>query len=93
MSESKSMPSPAALPPKDDPNHPTDKAQLIERMAREMRTASGGELPHSFCVEQVKRKLAGKTAETAAANTAAAFSAKTAQTGGRSVFHSWAMPE
>jgi hypothetical protein len=93
MSESKSMPSPAAVPPKDDSNRPIDKAELIERMAREMRVASGGELPHSFCVEQVKRKLAGKTAETAAASSAAALSAKTAQAGGRSVFHSWAMPE
>jgi hypothetical protein len=93
MSESKSMPSPAALPPKDDPSRTIDMADLVERMASEMRVASGGELPLSFCVEQVKRKLAGKTSETAAANSAAVLSAKTAQTGGRSVFHSWAMPE
>lgn len=93
MSESKSMPSPAALPPKDDPSRAIEKAELIDRLAREMRVASGGELPHSFCVEQVKRKLAGKSAETAAANSVAALSAKKAQAGGGSVFHSWAMPE
>lgn len=91
MSDQKSMPSPAAMPPRDDQPRLLDKAELIARLAHEMRVASGGELPLSFCVAQVKRKLAGKHAETAAANGTAALSAKPEKAGGGSVFHSWAL--
>jgi hypothetical protein len=93
MTESKSMPSPAKLPPKDVQSRLFDTTALVERLASEMRANSGGELPHSFCVEQVKRQLAGKQAETGAANDPAFPSVKTAQAGGRSVFHAWAMPD
>jgi hypothetical protein len=64
--------------------------ELIERLAAEMRTKSGGELPHAFCVEQVKRQLAGKSAENAAANAAAAPIVPAERA---SVFHSWAISE
>ncbi|MBD8650929.1 MULTISPECIES: hypothetical protein [Rhizobium/Agrobacterium group] len=63
--------------------------ELVERLAVEMRARSGGELPHAFCVEQVKRQLAGKSAESGAANAAhMMIPAERA-----SVFHSWAISE
>ena len=64
--------------------------EMIERLATEMRVRSGGELPHSFCVEQVKRQLAGEAAETGAAN-APQMPAKAPEQ--QSVFHSWAISE
>ncbi len=46
----------------NDPDSPRSNSETVERMAWEMRARSGGELPYSFCVEQVKRQLAGKAA-------------------------------
>lgn len=60
--------------------------EMIEQLAQDMRRMSGGELPHAFCIEQVKRQLAGKPAETAAAN-----AVRTPDKS--SVFHAWAMAE
>jgi hypothetical protein len=87
------MPSHLASPAGDADPKLLQQSELIDRLATEMRVASGGELPHSFCVAQVKRQLEGKSSETSAANDKARPSAKSAEAGGRSVFHSWAMPE
>ncbi len=92
MTLSKSMPSPAPQSAAEDQSRLIDKDELIERMATEMRVGSGGELPHSFCVEQVRRQLAGKQAEASAANDTTAQPTRKAQ-GGGSVFHAWALPE
>ncbi|MGK6312458.1 hypothetical protein [Neorhizobium sp. DT-125] len=64
--------------------------EMIDRLATEMRARSGGELPHSFCVEQVKRQLSGKPAETAAANDGPVQRKPPEQP---SVFHAWALSE
>ncbi len=64
-------------------------SQLIERLAAEMRETGDRELPLSFYVEQVKRKLANETA---------ANDDKVAEPAGpavatSSVFACWALPE
>ncbi len=58
--------------------------ELIDRLAAEMRATGDRELPHSFYVEQVKRKLANDDRVELTNVPAAATS---------SVFHCWAMPE
>ncbi|MBW6423031.1 hypothetical protein KX729_16355 [Rhizobium sp. XQZ8] len=88
MIASTSMPAPEA-PARQDPPRLLNSPELIERLATEMRARSGGELPHSFCVEQVKRQLAGKSVETGAAN-APQMPLRPEQ---RSVFHAWAFSE
>ncbi len=69
---------------------PVTPPEMIERLATEMRAKSGGDLPHAFCVEQVKRQLAGKTYETAAANDQPGERKTPLQV---SVFESWALCE
>ncbi len=87
MTASTSIPMPNASDAKDA-LRTTDSPQIIERLATEMRVKSGGELPHAFCVEQVRRQLAGKAYETAPANDQPARH-KTSQEA--SVFEAWAL--
>ncbi|MFB9952269.1 hypothetical protein ACFFP0_25790 [Rhizobium puerariae] len=89
MTAPNSMPMPDVSPVRDM-SRSLNTPELIDRLATEMRVRSGGELPHSFCVEQVKRQLAGKAAETSAANDEPARLKTPEQT---SVFNAWAMPE
>jgi hypothetical protein len=89
MIASTSMPMPD-VPVRQDPPRLLNSPELIERLATEMRARSGGELPHSFCVEQVKRQLAGEAAETGAANAPRIAGKQSEQV---SVFHSWAISE
>ncbi|TWF54586.1 hypothetical protein [Neorhizobium alkalisoli] len=70
---------------------PINTPEMIDRLANELRVKSGGELPHAFCVEQVKKQLAGKATETAAANDETAHQKPQDQKA--SVFHSWAISE
>ncbi len=75
-----------------------DPPEMIDRLATEMRARSGGELPHSYYVEAVRRKLGGQTADMpengAAANDAGAKTpANTPAAPGNSVFHAWAIGE
>lgn len=72
-------------------SRPIDTSEMIDRLANELRVKSGGELPHAFCVEQVKKQLAGKATETAAANDEQAH--QKLQDQKTSVFHSWAISE
>lgn len=58
MTTSNSMPRSVA-PVEGDANRTLSKSELIDRLAMEMRAKSGGELPLSFCIAQVKRQLAG----------------------------------
>ncbi len=88
MTASKSMPRPVA--DGDTNSKILEKSELIDRLATEMRTKSGGELPLSFCIAQVRRQLAGIQPETSAANDKAAMPVNTTV---GSVFHSWAMRE
>jgi hypothetical protein len=67
-----------------------DTPEMIDRLATEMRARSGGELPHAFYVEQVRRQLAGKLVQTSAANDEKAQEIAPEQT---SVFHAWALSE
>ncbi|KXG85885.1 hypothetical protein [Agrobacterium bohemicum] len=64
-------------------------SELIDRLAAEMRATGDRELPHSFYVEQVKRKLAND----AAANDDKAVSSRVPAAATSSVFHCWAHPE
>ncbi|MCJ9671184.1 hypothetical protein MOV61_13560 [Neorhizobium sp. BETTINA12A] len=83
-----SMPMPEAS--KDRDSRSLDTAEMIDRLATEMRARTGGELPHSFYVDQVRRQLAGKSVAMSAANT------ETAREKGKeeaSVFHAWAFSE
>jgi len=89
MIASNSMPVPD-VPVRPDSPRLLNTPEMIERLAMEMRARSGGELPHSFCVEQVKRQLAGEPVETGAAN-APQMPAKASEQS--SVFHSWAISE
>jgi hypothetical protein len=66
---------------------PTSK--LIDRLAAEMRATGDRELPHSFYVEQVKRKLANE----AAANDDKVETSRVPAAATSSVFHCWAHPE
>jgi hypothetical protein len=86
MSASHNLP----LPGKSGTPRPLDTAEMIDRLATELRVKSGGELPHAFCVEQVKKQLAGQVAETSAANDEQAQKKPGEQ---KSVFHSWAISE
>jgi hypothetical protein len=63
--------------------------ELIDRLAAEMRATGDRELPHSFYVEQVKRKLAND----AAANDDRLEPRSIPAAATSSVFHCWAMPE
>jgi hypothetical protein len=91
MTASKSMPSPIASPPGGVDAKILQQSELVDRLATEMRVASGGELPHAFCVAQVKRQLEGKSSEKSAANDKSASPPKAAAaTGDGSVFHAWA---
>ena len=93
MMESRTTPSPA-VSGGNDARHSwvVDRTILIERLATEMRLGSGNELPHSFCVAQIKRQLSKKDGGTGPTYDTPATSG-TRGTSGSSVFHSWAMRE
>ena len=63
--------------------------ELIDRLATELRATGDRELPHSFYVEQVKRKLANETA----ANDDKVNLGRTSAAATSSVFNCWARPE
>lgn len=86
---SKSMPQVATG---NDLSRFTETSELIDSLATQMRATGDRELPHSFYVEQVKRKLANEKASQSAANDDA-VSVKVTGTPPSSVFHSWAIPE
>ncbi|MCC2610689.1 hypothetical protein [Neorhizobium petrolearium] len=73
-----------------DMSRPLDTPEMIDRLATEMRVKSGGELPQSFCIEQVKRQLSGKFPKASAANDEPAQMKPAEQP---SVFHAWALSE
>ncbi len=79
-----SMPMPDASENKDARS--LDTADMIDRLATEMRARTGGELPHAFYVDQVRRQLAGKSV----ANDETAREKGQEQA---SVFHAWAFSE
>lgn len=83
-----SMPMPQASEDKDARS--IDTIEMIDRLATEMRARTGGELPHSFYVDQVKRQLAGKSVAVSAANDEPAQGKPAEQA---SVFHAWALSE
>lgn len=69
-------------------------AELIDRLAEELRASSDVDLPHSYFVEQAKLQLAGLDLSNADnANETSGQVRKTAVNGPASVFHAWAMPE
>jgi hypothetical protein len=75
-----------------DRNRLRDLPEMIDRLAREMRARSGGELPHSFCVEQVKRQLSGQSPGPIAANdTKPPAQAEDGRTA--AIFRCWALSE
>ncbi|EUB96955.1 hypothetical protein PMI07_001289 [Rhizobium sp. CF080] len=83
-----SMPMPDASENKDARS--LDTIEMIDRLATELRARTGGELPHSFYVDQVTRQLAGKSVATSAANDEPARERGKEQA---SVFHAWALSE
>jgi hypothetical protein len=85
MITSNSMPISASP---EEAQHSIDTPDLIDRLAAEMRATGDRELPHSFYVEQVKRTLAGKTADNDEMPRT-----KIPAAGTSSVFQCWAMPE
>lgn len=89
MTTPNSMPIPDVSIAKDM-SRPLDTPEIIDRLAAEMRAKSGGELPHSFCVEQIKRQLSGKSAKASAANDEPAQINPSEHL---SVFHAWALSE
>lgn len=89
MTTPNSMPIPDMSIAKDM-SRPLDTPEMIDRLAVEMRVKSGSELPLSYCVEQVKRQLSGKSLKASAANDEPAQMKPTEQP---SVFHAWALSE
>jgi hypothetical protein len=99
MSTPDSIAMPASAPVTGDTARRIGSPEMIDRLATEMRARSGGELPHSYYVEAVRRKLGGLpselpgeipsgiTAQTPAANDT------TVQPSASSVFHAWAIGE
>jgi hypothetical protein len=93
MITSNSMPMPATG---EEPSRSIETPELIDRLAVEMRATGDRDLPHSFYVEQVKRKLAGTRSRTdpVAANDETAEPPKAQVAASTSsVFQCWAMPE
>ncbi|MDQ0454487.1 hypothetical protein [Rhizobium paknamense] len=71
-----------------------DTAELIDRLAHELKATSDADLPHCYFVEQARLRLAGQhRPERSAANDAARQMPKTAVYASSSVFYAWAMPE
>ena len=71
-----------------------ESPELIDRLAEELRTSSDVDLPHSYFVEQVKLRLAGKTTDDHhVANDTAQMARQTAVNDSASVFKSWAIPD
>ncbi len=64
-------------------------SEVIDRLAAEMRATGDRELPHSFYVEHVKRKLANE----AAANDDEVETSRGPAAATSSVFHCWALPD
>ena len=91
MTESHSMPAPASSDARQAAISLIEQRSLVERLARDMRLASGNELPHSFCIVQVQRQLAKGWKTSALDDTTAHLASR--QQHPRSVFHSWAMKE
>lgn len=89
MPTSNSMPRPVAIEG-DAGSIASSKSELIDRLATEMRVKSGGELPLSFCIAQVKQQLAGLKPDASAAHGTTPVPVNPPAS---SVFHSWAMRE
>ncbi|WP_223218004.1 hypothetical protein [Rhizobium wenxiniae] len=88
MTASNSMPRSVAPVEGDADSRALSKSELIDRLATEMRVKSGGELPLSFCIAQVKRQLAGLQPGSTSADDKPAIPVNPPA---GSVFHSWAM--
>lgn len=67
-----------------------ETTRMIDRMAIEMRARCGGELSHSFYVEKVRQRLAGKSAEALTPSNLLGHRKPPEVT---SVFHAWALRE
>lgn len=91
MTMSNSVPKPN-IPDTTEKRRILATPEMIDRLATEMRARTGGELPHSFYVEQVKRQLGDRLVETIAANDEPK-QAKPKEDDPCSVFHAWALPE
>lgn len=88
MTTSNSMPRPVAPVDGDADSRLLGKSELIDRLATEMRVKSGGELPLSFCIDQVKRQLTGMQPEASIANDRPSIPVNPSA---GSVFQSWAI--
>ncbi|MGV1802707.1 hypothetical protein [Agrobacterium vitis] len=70
-----------------------DTAELIDRMAHDLKASSDANLPHCYFVEQAKLRLAGLHGREHRANDAHKMVSKNTVNGSSSVFYAWAMPE
>ncbi|TRL40124.1 hypothetical protein [Rhizobium straminoryzae] len=82
-----------AVPQKAEDARNLDTAEMIDRMAAELRARSDTDLPHSFYVAQVRGQLAGRKQTVAAAAPDSASWKKRAGEAHPSVFHAWALSE
>ncbi|MGF0538747.1 hypothetical protein ACQQ2Q_12180 [Agrobacterium sp. ES01] len=74
----------------------TDRAmnapEVIDRLAEQLRASGDMDLPHSYYVEEVKLRLAGRDLrDRATANDAERIIRRETRASTSSVFHSWAM--
>ncbi|MGG7518592.1 hypothetical protein ACQ3G6_11955 [Allorhizobium undicola] len=80
-----------------DPRHQDralDTAELIDRLAHELKATSDADLPHCYFVEQAKLRLSGNhRPEKQAANDAVHAAPRNMAHASSSVFYAWAMPE
>lgn len=67
-------------------SRPLNTPEFINRLAAELRSHGDVDLPHSYYVEQVKLRLAGKTTETDTARPHAPYESS-------DCFRAWALGE
>ncbi|WP_416795469.1 hypothetical protein [Ciceribacter azotifigens] len=68
--------------------------RIIDLLAEELRASGGVDLPHSYFVEQVRLRLAGRDLSTLdTVDTARALIRGWKPRAAPSVFNAWAMPE
>ncbi|MBT9372467.1 hypothetical protein [Rhizobium sp. CSW-27] len=82
-----------AVPQKAEDARNLDTAEMIDRMAAELRARSDTDLPHSFYVAQVRGQLAGRRTSAAAPAPETTPWKKRAGEAHPSVFHAWALSE
>jgi hypothetical protein len=79
----------------EEPSRPLDTPEFLTRLAEDMRSKSGSDLPLSCFVEQVRMQLAGKSPADQARTSSERLTklATTPEYKSSDCFRAWAMPD